>query len=40
MDGQLHDLYAQAAAAREKSQLLAGQLHETERKAKENWQFI
>jgi hypothetical protein len=40
MAGQLHDLYAQAAAAREKSQLLAGQLRATERKAKESWQLI
>ena len=40
MNGQLHDLYAQAAAAREKSQLLAGQLRTTGRKAQENWQLI
>lgn len=40
MGGQLHDLYAQAAAAREKSQLLAGQLRSTERKAQERWQLI
>jgi ANTAR domain len=40
MGGQLHDLYAQAAAAREKSQLLAGQLRSTERKAQESWQHI
>jgi ANTAR domain-containing protein len=40
MDGQLHDLYAQAAATREKSELLAGQLRATELRAKENWQLI
>jgi ANTAR domain-containing protein len=38
--GQLHDLYAQAAAAREKAQLLTEQLLSTERKAQENWQLI
>jgi hypothetical protein len=40
MDGQVRDLYAQAAAVREQSQLLAGQLQETQRKARENWQLI
>jgi ANTAR domain-containing protein len=40
MDGQLHDLYVQAAATRGKSQLLAGQLRATERRVKENWQLI
>jgi len=38
--GQLPDLYAQAAAAREKAQLLARQLRATERNAQENWQRI
>src|SRR5262245_52412480 len=38
--GQLPSLYAQAAAAREQSQLLVGQLRATERKAQENWQLI
>jgi hypothetical protein len=40
MGGELPGLYAQAAAAREKSQLLIGQLRATERKANENWQLI
>jgi hypothetical protein len=40
MDGQFHDLYAQAAAARKQAQALAGQLHATQRKARENWQLI
>jgi ANTAR domain len=39
-DGQHHDLYAQAEAARNRSALLAGQLHATQRKARENWQHI
>jgi ANTAR domain len=38
--GELQDLYAQAAAARERSLLLAGQLRATERKASENWRRI
>jgi len=40
MHGELHDLYAQAAAAREKSLLLVGQLRATERQANENWRLI
>ena len=40
MDSRLHDLYAQAEAARKQSRLLAGQLHATERKARKNWQLI
>lgn len=38
--GRPPDLYAQAAAARERSQLLARRLRATERKAQENWQLI
>jgi hypothetical protein len=37
---QLGDLYKQVRAAREQSQLLAGKLHECQRKANENWQLI
>ena len=40
MHGELHDLYAQAEAARKRSMLLTRQLRATERKAKENWQLI
>jgi hypothetical protein len=40
IDGQLHDLYAQAKATRHQSELLAEQLHATQRKARENWQHI
>jgi hypothetical protein len=38
--GQLDDLYAQAMAARQQSQQLAGQLRATQRRAQENWQLI
>ena len=40
MGGRLHDLYAQAEAARNRSKVLVGQLQATERKARENWQLI
>jgi hypothetical protein len=40
MHGELHDLYAQAEAARKRSMLLVRQLRATERKARENWQLI
>ena len=40
MHGELHDLYAQAEAARKRSMLLVRQFRATERKAKENWQLI
>jgi len=40
LEDQLHGLYAQANAARERSQLLAGQLHATQRHVEENWQRI
>ena len=40
MHVELHDLYAQAEAARKRSMLLARQFRATERKAKENWQLI
>ena len=36
----VHDLYAQAEAARKQSQVLAGQLQATQDKASENWQLI
>jgi hypothetical protein len=39
-DGQFHDLYAQADAARKRAQALAGQLHATQRTVRENWQLI
>jgi hypothetical protein len=40
VDGQPHDLYAQAQAAREQSQLLAAQLRVTQRKISERWQLL
>jgi ANTAR domain len=40
VEGQLHDLYAQAEAARRQSVILAGQLRATQRKTRENWQLI
>ena len=40
MHVELHDLYAQAEAARKRSMLLTRQLRATERKAMENWQLI
>jgi hypothetical protein len=40
VDAELHDLFAQAHAARTQSRLLAAQLLETQRKANENWQHI
>jgi hypothetical protein len=40
VDPQLHELFAQAHAARAQSRLLAAQLQETQRKANENWQHI
>jgi len=39
-DGQPRDLYAQAEAARQHSQLLAGQLRAAQRGIKDNWQLI
>jgi hypothetical protein len=36
----LPDLYAQALAARQQSQILAEQLRQTQRRAMENWQLI
>jgi len=40
MDGQVHDLYAQARAAREQAQHLAGELAESRRRTRENLQLI
>ena len=40
MDGQVHDLYAQAQAARKQAQLLAGELAESRRRTRENLQLI
>jgi len=40
VEDQLHGLYAQAAAARKQSQVLAGQLHATQRQVEENWRHI
>jgi hypothetical protein len=40
VDGQPRDLYAQALAARQHSELLAGQLRATRQELKENWQLI
>ena len=40
MDGQVHELYAQARAARRKAQLLAGELAESRRRTRENLQLI
>ena len=40
MDGRVHDLYAQARAARRKAQLLAGELAESRRRTRENLQLI
>ena len=40
VDHRVHDLYAQAQAASEKSELLAGQLRVTQRKTIEHWQLI
>jgi ANTAR domain len=39
VDVQLHDLYAQAQAARAQSRLLVRQLRESQRRANENWQL-
>jgi hypothetical protein len=39
-DGQPRDLYAQADAARQQAQLLAGQLRAAKQEIKENWQLI
>jgi len=40
MDGQVHDLYAQARAAREQAQHLEGELAESRRRTRENLQLI
>jgi hypothetical protein len=40
VEGQPHDLYAQALAARQHSELLAGQLRAAQHELKENWQLI
>lgn len=40
MDSQLHDLYAQAEAARKQSRLLAAELRALWRKTSEHWQLI
>jgi hypothetical protein len=40
IESRLRDLYAQAAAAREQSRLLAEQLRAAQVKARENWQHI
>ena len=40
VEDQLHGLYAQAHTARMQSQLLAAQLHVTQRQVEENWQHI
>jgi hypothetical protein len=40
VNGQRDDLYAQAMAARQQSQFLAGQLRATQRKNQESWQLI
>jgi ANTAR domain len=40
MDGQLHDLYAQAEATRKQSRLLAGELRASRRRTSESWQLI
>jgi ANTAR domain len=40
VDGRLGGLFAQAQAARERSQLLAGQLQAAKRRTSENWQLI
>jgi len=40
MDGEVHDLYAQARAARKQAQLLAGELQESRRRIAENLQLI
>ena len=40
IESRLRDLYAQAAAAREQSGLLAEQLRATQLKTRENWQHI
>jgi hypothetical protein len=40
VDGEVHDLYAQARAAREHSQLLAGELQESRRRIAENLRLI
>ena len=40
IEAQLHELYAQADAARKQSRALVGQLHESQRKVRENWQLI
>ena len=37
---EVRELYAQAAATREQSELLAGQLQEVRSRARESWQFI
>jgi hypothetical protein len=39
-EGRLHELYAQADAARKQSHVLAVQLHVSQRKARENWDLI
>ena len=40
MDGEVHDLYAQARAARKQSRRLVGELRESRRKLAENLQLI
>jgi hypothetical protein len=40
MDGQLPDIYARAQAARDQARMLAAQLHDTQRRTRENWQLI
>jgi ANTAR domain len=40
MEGHVHDLYAQARAARKQAELLAGELAESRRKARENLRLI
>jgi hypothetical protein len=40
MDGQVHDLYARARAARKQAQLLAGELAESRRRTRESLRLI